>query len=84
MRLDTDSEHFDFPAGARVTVRVREHGTTGTIKAKFEADVKGFQSRAVGTSDQAVLDPPWDSIGGVSLGPHDAEFELLDAAEGDA
>lgn len=78
MQPKMESDHFEFQSGDRVRVRVREHGTSGIIKAKFDADVEGFQPRALGTSAQVVLDPPWDSIGGVSLGPHDAEYEVLD------
>lgn len=70
---------FDFEEGDRVLVRVREHGDSGNIKAKFEATVEGFQSGVSSvSSDWAVFDPPWESIGGVKLRPYEAEFEVLD------
>lgn len=71
------SPDFDFEAGARVRVRVREHGTSGTIQAKFEAEVTGFREGVGPSSDHVCLDPPWNSISGVTLRPTEAEFEVL-------
>lgn len=74
------SDDFDFETGDRVLVRVRENGDSGTIKGKFEATVDGFKQGATPvSSDLVVLDPPWESIGGVKLRYYEAEFEVLDA-----
>lgn len=73
------SDDFGFERGDRVRVRVRENGTTGNIVAKFDADVRGFRSGVGPSSDHVCLDPPWDSIGGVSLRSYEAEFEVLDS-----
>lgn len=77
----TSSLEFGFEIGDRVLVRVREHGNSGNIKAKFEADVDDIREGVAGSSPTAVLNPPWDSIGGVSLRPYEAEFEVLDDDE---
>jgi len=81
-RYDATSSEFDFEAGDRVLVRVREHGDSGTIEGKFEATVDGFDSGMSSvSSDRAVFDPPWESMGGVKLRYYEAEFEVLDDAE---
>ena len=71
------SEYFEFDAEDRVLVRVREHGDSGNIKAKFEADVRGFRQGVLGGMDKVELDPPWESTHGVTLLPYDAEWEVL-------
>lgn len=73
------SDDFEFEEGDRVRVRVREHGTRGNILAKFDADVRGFRPAVGPSSDYACFDPPWDSIGGVTLRSTEAEFEVLDS-----
>lgn len=76
------TSEFDFEEGDRVLVRVREHGNSGNIKGKFEADVDEIRDGLTPcSSPTGVFDPPWDSIGGVKLRPYDAEFEVLDDAE---
>lgn len=78
-RYASTCDDFEFEAGDRVLVRVREHGNSGNIKGKFEATVKGFESGVSAvSSDWAVFDPPWDSIGGVKLRYYEADFEVLD------
>lgn len=76
-RYEDSSEDFDFEAGDRVLVRVRENGNSGNIKGKFEATVDGFRQGALGSSDKAVFDPPWDSTTGVTLHYYEAEFEVM-------
>ncbi|OLZ39107.1 hypothetical protein A6E15_19275 [Natrinema saccharevitans] len=81
-RYAATSEDFDFEAGDRVLVRVREHGDSGNIEGKFEATVEGFETGVSAvSSDRAVFDPPWDSISGVKFRYYEAEFEVLDDAE---
>ena len=68
-------------AGDTVIVRIREHGETGRIRAKFVATVEEVRSRHELLSDMVVLDPPW-SVGpsGFRLKTAAAEFEVVDDA----
>ncbi|WP_254810699.1 hypothetical protein [Natronosalvus amylolyticus] len=75
--MSQNALEFDFETGDRVLVRVRENGTSGPIKAKFEATVTRIREGVMGSSPTAYFDPPWDSIGGVSLRPYEAEFEVI-------
>ena len=70
------SDSFDFEEGDTVLVRIR-NGTRGKLKAKFLADVQGFNEKRVG-SDQVELDPPWEAVGGFRLHQFDAEFEVIE------
>ena len=79
-RRNATSDDFEFARGATVRVRVREHGNRGNIEGKFKATVKGFSPGAGASADTVDLDPPWDSVTGVSLGPYDAEYEVLEEA----
>ena len=72
------SDEFDFEAGDTVLVRLRERGQ---LRAKFVATVDGFESRHPMLSDRVRLDPPWDSLTGMTLGQHDAEFEVVESVE---
>lgn len=75
------SEDFDFEAGDRVIVRVRENGgTQGRLVGKFVASVKGFNPQPVG-GDAAIFCPPWAEnmylMTTVVLRQSDAEFERV-------
>lgn len=73
------SDEFEFGVGDTVLVRHRENGTSGKIKAKFEATVERFgnaDNDLVGTF--AVLRLPFDQT--VNLRYYEAEFEILETA----
>lgn len=73
------SDDFDFEEGDTVLVRVRQHGDSGRIQAKFVAEVDGFDSGFDQTSsDLAKFDPPWSMLGMVNLRCYEAEFEVVD------
>ena len=68
---------FPFEEDDRVLVRVREHGTTGNIIAKFEATCSRIDEKALG-SPTARLRLPFGMLNIVTLRPTEAEFEVLD------
>jgi len=72
-----ESDDFDFEVGDTIVVRVRENGDTGTIEGKFKGVAEGFLPGVMGTSDTALISPPWDDIGNVQLTPFEAEFEVI-------
>jgi len=77
MVASTSATEFDFDEGDRVLVRYREHGTSGNIVAKFEADVDGFINEDNSLlSTIAVLRLPWGEC--VRLRATQAEFEVLE------
>jgi len=81
---DDVSEEFDFEQGDTVFVRVRrDGGTSGPLRAKFVADVVGFNTPNAGEelrSDRVVLSPPWSSSArsGLSFRSYDAEYTIVD------
>jgi hypothetical protein len=71
------SDDFDFEEGDTVLVRVRQHGTSGRIQAKFVAEVQGFDGGIGPGSDYVSLEPPWDDLTGIRLHSYEAEFEVV-------
>jgi len=65
---------FDFNEGDTVTVRVREHGTSGNIVAKFTAECNRIDNMGL-TGPRARFDLP-GTMNSVSYMPHEAEFEV--------
>lgn len=72
--LVEESDDFDFEQGDTVVVRHREHGTTGNIVAKFEAEVSSFRDGVPGGSDKVRLALPWGDM--TTMSSNDAEFEV--------
>jgi hypothetical protein len=68
---------FDFSEGNTVIARVREHRNSGTIQAKIRATVEEIQTDSLG-GDTVRLDPPWESVTGITLKSHEAEFEVIE------
>lgn len=79
--LEAESDDFDFSRGDRVVVRVRENGTSGDIRGKFEGTVEHFYTRPGPSSDQAVIEPPWQTMSDPMFAPYEAEFEVVDDDE---
>lgn len=72
------SDSFEFEAGDRVLVRVRENGTSGRLVAKFVAEVDGFSSDPLeATSDEVKLSTSWAPLT-IRLRPYEAEFEVVE------
>lgn len=74
-KLADTCEDFEIQKGDSVTVRVREHGTTGNIRAKIHGECLGFRTRSVG-SPPAVIAAPWGDT--VDLRWTEAEFEVVE------
>jgi len=77
-QIENEAENFDFEQGDTVLVRVRQHGDSGRIQAKFVAECTGFRSNRPVGSAQAQFDPPWDQIGTVDLRYYEAEYEVVE------
>jgi len=72
-------DEFPFEQGDTVLVRVRDGGT---MVAKFVADCSDIkQSSGVGAA-QARFDLPPGTLNSVTLTSYEAEFEVVDSAEG--
>lgn len=69
---------FDFSEGDTLLVRVREHGDSGNIIAKFEAECRKIQGGRGFGSPKARLDLPFGDMNTVSLRPYEAEFEMIE------
>jgi len=70
----------DFPFGEtdQVLVRVREHGDSGNIVAKFEAECVDISGSRVGPGcSVARFELPWGLMESTKLKPHEAEFEVF-------
>lgn len=76
----TDDD-FPFTLGETVLVRVREHGTSGRVVARFEAKCTGFERLAGPGPGCARLDLPFGTLNSVTIAPHEGEFEVVDDAE---
>ena len=77
------SDAFEFEAGDRVLVRIRENGTSGSLEAKFVAEVDGFTPAPVtpsAASDEVKLSTSWAPLT-IRLHPYEAEFEVLEDDE---
>lgn len=72
------SDDFDIEADDLVLVRVREHGTSGTLIAKFIARVDGFDGQKGPGSTYVRLVPPWDDYSSIRLHHYEAEFEVVE------
>lgn len=83
-RYSQQSEEFDFEGGDTVLVRIRrDGGTSGPLRAKFFADVVGFDGpdgpHAFG-SERVVLCPVWadGAMTSIRFKPYEAEFEVVE------
>jgi hypothetical protein len=70
---------FPFKEGETVLVRVR---TSGTMTAKFVADCSNIRQRSGPSTPQARFDLPFGTLNSITLAPYEAEFEVVDSAEG--
>lgn len=75
-----NDDPFVFTEGDTVLVRVREHGATGRLVAKFVTECTGFRASAVQTH-QACFDLPFGPLNTVKLAPHEAEFEQVESVD---
>ncbi|QLH78641.1 hypothetical protein HZS55_15685 [Halosimplex rubrum] len=75
------SEEFPFEQGDDVLVRAREHGTHGTIVAKFTAECKAITERPGPRSAIARFDLPFGTMNSVTISPFEGEFEVVDDVE---
>jgi hypothetical protein len=71
-----DDSDFSFEEGDTVVVRVREHGTSGNIVAKFTAECDKIETFPTGRT-QATFDLP-GMMNSVSYATYEAEFEGVD------
>lgn len=71
---------FPFEVGDTVLVRAREHGTSGRILAKFEAECLRITGGGdvIAPSPQARFDMPFGVMNSVSIHPYEADFEVVD------
>jgi len=74
------ASEFSFEKGDTVLVRVREHGTSGDIIAKFEGECVSFSDGAVVGSKQARFKLPFGVMNSVTLQSTEAEFEVINDA----
>jgi len=73
----SDESPFPFEVGDKVRVKVREHGTSGNIIAKFEAECSRIEESTGITSPRARFDLPFGTMNSVTLRAHEAEFEVM-------
>lgn len=74
---NTEYDQFPFTEGDEVLVRVREHGDSGNIVAKFEAECVDISGRSIGAGTPvARFDLPWGRMESTKLKPYEAEFEV--------
>lgn len=78
METQNEAENFEFEKRDTVLVRVRQHGDSGRIQAKFVAECTGFQTQFTVGAAKAQFDAPWDQIGTVDLRYYEAEFEVVE------
>lgn len=71
------NDTFPFTEGDTVLVRVREHGTSGPLRAKFVAECVDIGTAAFTVS--ARFDLPFGTMNTVTLRPYEAEFETVAA-----
>ena len=69
-------DEFTFEEGDTVTVRVREHGTSGNIVAKFTSECCGIETFPTGRT-QAKFELP-GMMNRVSYAPYEADFEVVE------
>lgn len=69
---------FPFEVGDTVLVRVREHGDSGDILAKFEETCSEISERPGPQSPIARFQCDWGIMNTISLRSYEAEFEVLD------
>lgn len=72
------TQEFPFEEGDQVLVRVREHGSSGTIVAKFEAECGDIDDDRPLAGAVARFDFDWGLMNRVTLRAHEAEFEVID------
>lgn len=76
--MSSDSR-FPFDVGDDVLVRVREHGDSGNIVAKFEAECSSISApRHMLGSHVARFELPWGNMESTKLHYYEAEFEVID------
>jgi hypothetical protein len=78
MRYDETSAEFDVARGDTVLVRVRKHGDSGSLRAKFVGTVEGFQSPHEMLADKVVIDA--EPLGTqLRFANYEVELEQIDA-----
>jgi len=72
------ADGFPFDEGDDVLIRVREHGTSGNIVAKFTAECTSIMETTVTGTPVARFSLPWGSVESTKLRPYEAEFERVE------
>lgn len=73
---------IEFEEGDTVLVRVRENRTSGSLRAKFIAEVDRMGEYGGYTGSPRIrLDLEFGTMNSVTLRPYEAEFEVVDDVE---
>lgn len=77
---ESDARTFPFEKNDYVLIRVREHGTSGSLRAKLVAQCKRIRESGspAAPSPVATFDVPFGPFNSITMRPYEGEFEVVD------